>query len=146
MLEKTWVKRQAIPPSSPRLHSPHGLSLLTLLASLFFLTQRSVHPPYGLLIHAQRVRLFPLTHRKESSCRNRVCLSRVFFCWVRAFPHTQTVEVDFPMREPCSLFSFWGGCLPYVLLAVVSNFVLDHCVFVVSHFLLGSAVEFPWLC
>ena len=105
-----------------------------------------VRPPYGLLIRAQRVRLFPLTRRWESSCKNRVCISRVFCCWVQAFPHAQTVEVNFPMREPCSLFSFWDGCLPYVLLAVVSNFVLDHCVFVVSRFLLGSAFEFPWLC
>ena len=37
------------------------------------------------------VRLFPLTRRLESSRRNRVCLSRVFCCWVQVFPHTQTV-------------------------------------------------------
>ena len=35
-----------------------GLFLLTQSCGLFFLTQRSVCPPYGLLIHAQRERLF----------------------------------------------------------------------------------------
>ena len=70
-----------------------------------------------------------------------------FCCWVQFFPHTQTVEVDFPCESRAHYFVLGLLSPPCVfVLAVVSNFVLDHCVFVVSHFLLGSAFEFPWLC
>ena len=56
---------------------------VALTASLFFLMQRSVCPPYGLLIRAQRVRLFPLTRRRESSCRNRLSSLRFVGCGVQ---------------------------------------------------------------
>ena len=84
-----------------------------------------------------------LTRRLESSCRNRVCLSRVFFCWVRYFSHAQTVEVDFPCESRAHCLCFGDCCLSRALWAVVSNCILGHCGFIVSRFL--SSVM-PLLC
>ena len=51
--------------------------------------------------------------------------------------------VFFPCCESCSLIMFEVVVFPTFLLAVVSNCVLGHCVFVVSHFLLWAAYESP---
>ena len=79
---KTWVKRKAIPLSSPRLHSPHGRwfshpiahphaqvfshaelwSVLPHAEGKFAhscVPRWSVHPPDGLLIRAHRGGRFP---------------------------------------------------------------------------------------
>ena len=81
------------------------------------------------------VRLFSLTRRMKLSCRDRVCFPMNFCCWVQFFPHAQTVEVDFPCESHAHCFVLGLLSSPRVfVLAVVSNCVLGHWVFVVSRF------------
>ena len=130
-MEKTWVKRQAIPPSSPRLHSPQGRWFLRPVAyshGWFVAPHAEVCSSSGWPVDScAGVRMFPLMHRLKSSRRDRVCFPVYFCCWVQFFPHAQTVEVDFPCEICAHCFVLGLLSSPRVfVLAVVSNYVLVH--------------------
>ena len=87
------------------------------------------------------VRLFPLTRRLESSCKDRVCFSRVFCCWVQAFPHAQTVEVNFPCESHAHCLCFGAVVFPMFSVGCGVQLRLGRYAFVLSHFLQWSASE-----
>ena len=135
MLEETWEKgarNSSIFPTTP--FSPWSVALT---AGVFFLTQRSVRPPYGLLIHAQRERLFSLhTQAGILTQKSDMFFFPVYFAvGYKIFHHAQAIEVNFPCESRAHCFVLGLLSSPRVfVLAVVSNCVLGHWVFVVSRF------------
>ena len=96
LLEKTWVKRQAIPPSSPWLHSSHGRWFFTSGCSS---SRRGLFVLWMACWFARRGEAVSPHAQAGILMQGSDMFSLVFLLLGASFPHAQTAEVDFPCES-----------------------------------------------